>query len=101
MAQLPLVGHWSKPNQNLKSTAEQNLTKSMQLVESNLPLWISPTIPHIQVWFFISPGTRMVQEIETCMKVNMLIGREKEEDVRAANYGNKWKEVEGQGNKLC
>jgi hypothetical protein len=35
------------------------------------------------------------------MNVNMLIGRVKEEDVRATNYGNKWNEVEGQGNKLC
>jgi hypothetical protein len=53
----------------------------MQLVESNLPLWRSPTIPHIQVWFCTSLGTGMVQGLETCMKVNMLIERVKEEDV--------------------
>jgi hypothetical protein len=40
----------------------------------------------------------MVQGLETFMKINFLIGREKEEDERATNCENKWKEVEGQGN---
>jgi hypothetical protein len=52
--------------------------------------------------FCTSLVTRMIQGLETCLKVNMLIWREKEEDVRGTNHGNmNRKEVERQGNRLC